>query len=599
MMPKPLWFSFMFLSLAFSTANAQPGVSQLQADRGRAEQEKRRALVQKAFGLLNELLGEAQSLKLPENRVRVHAFAADLLWEHDPERARALFVEAGQQLGEMMRSIDVNDPDFYSQINVPAQLRQEMLFMISRRDANLALEFLHATRQPSPPQMDPSRKEADPELQLELSLAGQIADRDPARALRMAEENLEKGLSFEITNVLQQLMAQSPQVAMELAHRLLRRLRAEKLTANREAANVALSLLQMMPRTVPNNPAPGRAPGEQENQAFFLGEDVFREVMDLVTSAVLQVPSGLSGLNFNERDTTQYMLTSLQSMMTQIEKYAPARVNALRAKITQFNNSLDPQTRAYNENQEVMQTGTADDLVAAAGRVPAEIRDQFYQQAAWKAANSGDLARARQIASDHITNPYQRNSLLVGLERTALWNSADQSKVDQVLQLLPRLHSVEERVMTLTQIAMGLAHNNQSLGLELLNLAQSLVGQRTDDSSHFNAQLQIAQAYIRFEPARSFELYEQAIDRLNELVAAAVVVDGFSCQRQFKDGEFVLQGGGPLAGLLEQCGNGLATLAQQDWERAVAVTARLQRTEARLKACLPIIQNLVSQLAGE
>src|SRR5438093_7271643 len=243
MMPKPLWFSFMFLSLAFSTANAQPGLSQLQADRGRAEQEKRRALVQKAFNLLDELLGEAQSLKLPENRVRVHAFAADLLWERDPGRARALFVEAGQSLGEMMRSIDVNDPDFYSQINVPAQLRQEMLFMISRRDASLALEFLHATRQPSPPQMDPSHKEADPELQLELSLAGQIADRDPARALRMAEENLEKGLSFEITNLLQQLMAQSPQAGMELGHRLLRKLRPEKLTANRDAAHVALSLL--------------------------------------------------------------------------------------------------------------------------------------------------------------------------------------------------------------------------------------------------------------------------------------------------------------------------------------------------------------------
>ena len=132
---------------------------------------------------------------------------------------------------------------------------------------------------------------------------------------------------------------------------------------------MALNLLQMMPRTVPNNAPPGRAPGEQENQAFFLGEDVFREVMDLVTSAVLQVPSGLSALNFNERDTTQYMLTSLQSMMTQIEKYAPARVNALRAKITQFNNSLDPQTRAYNENQEVIQTGTADDLVAAGEQV--------------------------------------------------------------------------------------------------------------------------------------------------------------------------------------------------------------------------------------
>ena len=163
MIPKPFWVSLAFLSLAISTTTAGP---QVPAETVRAPQDKRRALVQKAFSLLDELLGEVQTLKLPENRVRVQAIAADLLWEHDPERARALFVEAGQQLGEMMRSIDVNDPDFYSQINVPAQLRQEMLFLISHRDANLALEFLQATRQPPPAHTDPSRKEMDPELQL-------------------------------------------------------------------------------------------------------------------------------------------------------------------------------------------------------------------------------------------------------------------------------------------------------------------------------------------------------------------------------------------------------------------------------------------------
>jgi len=589
----------MSISLASSTVTVPPAFSQLQADRGRAQRDKQRALVRKAFSLLDEVRGEAQTLKRPENRVRIQAIAADLLWKRDPERARALFVEAGQQLAEMMRSIDVNDPDFYGQINIPAQLRQEMLFMISQRDAILALEFLRTTRQPPPPQIDPSHKEADPELQLELSLAAQITDHDPAMALRMAEENLEKGLSSEITNLLQRFMAQSPQAGMELAHRLLRKLRSEKLTANREAANVALNLLQMMPRTTPDKPAADQVPGEPESQAFILGEDVYREVIDLVTTAVLHLPPSVTGLSFSERDTAQYMLTSLQSMMTQIEKYAPARVNALRAKITQFNNSLDPQTRAYNENQEVMQTGTADDLIEAAGRVPAEIRDQFYQQAAWKAANSGDLVRARQIASDHISNSYQRNSFLLDLERTALSNSADQSKVEQVLQLLPRLRSVEERVMTLTQVVMGQPANNQRSALELLNLAHSLVGQRTDDSAHFNAQLQIAQAYIRFEPARSFELYEQAIDRLNELVGAAVVMDGFSCQRQFKDGELVLQGGGSLAGFLDQCANGLSSLAQLDLERVLAITARLQRSETRLKARLPIVQNLVSQLALE
>ncbi len=587
--------SFMLIPLTLSTVGAHPSLSELQGQLRSAEQERQRALMQKAFGLLDEVLEEARALKLPENRARFQAIAADLLWRSDPERARGLFTEARQELAEMMRSVDVNDPNFANQINVPAQLRQEILLMISQRDASLALEFLQTTRQPRPPQMDPVRKEADPESQLELNLAGQVVGKEPAMALRMAEENLEKGFSPEIINALQLFMAQSPQTGMELAHKLLRNLHDEDLTANREAASVALSFLYIMPRTVPDRPADERAPGEP-SAAFFLGEEVFREVLDLVTSAVLHLPA--SGWNFNQRETAQNMLPSLQSMMTQIERYAPGRAQAIRTRIAQLNNSMDPQTRAYSENQEVMQFGTADDLVEAASRVPAEVRPQFYQQAAWKAVSSGDLARARQIA-DHISNPSQRSSLLMDLERAAFSNSSDPAKVDHLLQLVPRMRSVEERVATLIQIAMNQPENTARSAQELLNFAQGLVGEWRDDSSHFNAQLQIAQAYTRFEPTHSFELYEDAVDRLNELLGAAAVVDGFSCQRQFKDGELVLQSGGTLAGLLEQCGGGLAALAQLDLDRAVAVTARLQRNEARLKARLPIVQNLLLQLGGE
>jgi len=51
--------------------------------------------------LLEQVIAEAQSLKLPENRIRVQIAAGDMLWEHNAPRAAGLFVDAGAGLAQM------------------------------------------------------------------------------------------------------------------------------------------------------------------------------------------------------------------------------------------------------------------------------------------------------------------------------------------------------------------------------------------------------------------------------------------------------------------------------------------------------------------
>jgi hypothetical protein len=55
------------------------------------EEEKKAAkeLEKKVVALVDELVAEAASLRLAENRVYVLTIAADALWKHDEERARA------------------------------------------------------------------------------------------------------------------------------------------------------------------------------------------------------------------------------------------------------------------------------------------------------------------------------------------------------------------------------------------------------------------------------------------------------------------------------------------------------------------------------
>ena len=70
-----------------------------EAEKARQETEK------KALELLEQILTEAQSLKLPENRLRVKAMSAGMLWEKDQPRARTYFQEAENNLKQIIQSL--------------------------------------------------------------------------------------------------------------------------------------------------------------------------------------------------------------------------------------------------------------------------------------------------------------------------------------------------------------------------------------------------------------------------------------------------------------------------------------------------------------
>src|SRR6267154_3661459 len=77
-------------------AAAPPRVAAQVDEKEKAEKElaKRQELEKKTLSLLDETVGAAWSLKLPENRSYVLTKAADLMWPHDEKRARSLFWEA-------------------------------------------------------------------------------------------------------------------------------------------------------------------------------------------------------------------------------------------------------------------------------------------------------------------------------------------------------------------------------------------------------------------------------------------------------------------------------------------------------------------------
>jgi len=82
-------------------ATSQSATAQSTPD-AQQQQEEKLKLEAKATVLLDQIVTEAQALKLPENRIRVQIAAGDMLWDRSAPRARGLLVDAGAILSQMM-----------------------------------------------------------------------------------------------------------------------------------------------------------------------------------------------------------------------------------------------------------------------------------------------------------------------------------------------------------------------------------------------------------------------------------------------------------------------------------------------------------------
>lgn len=581
-----MFFKYLVCSLAFllfihTSIKAQtPGARETTKAQ---QQEARKALEQKALALLDEVVSDAQLLKSAVSRLRIQMIAADLIWSRDETRARALFEKSVKDFSELVSSIDTTDQYFYNLIQAPTQLYNEMLQILEQRDPQMALDFVRHTHLPQPPQASSKYINTSYELQAESQIASQIAGKNPKLALQIAMTSLDKGFSANIMNVLSQLQDKDREGAASLANALVKKLLTENLLVNNEAAGVAINLLTMMRRLEAHGPvSTGKTPAPL-NSAPLIDAQAYRDLMEVTINAALNSSTALNPSDWRERNIAQTLLMGLQNIMPDVEKLAPTRVAALERKVADFQKTFDPATRFWQDNQEVLQKASLDDMLGLVSKAPPEMRDQLYQQAAWKALSQGEAERARQIINDNVTNPIERRRMLEEVERQSAMKAAGEGKLEVARQSLARLRTNEERAMALTQLANTVSgKGDKKTALQLLEEARSLLGNRAENFAQFQAQLQIARSLGPLEPARSFEILEAMASQINELLGAAEVLNGFE-QQYYNEGELIWQGTN-LSNLLYQFINDLGQLAPSDFDRVKNIAMKFGRPEVRLMA---------------
>ena len=592
------------------------------------EQEKAKAEQQKnAYRLLEQVIDEAQSLRLPENRVRVQISAADLLWDTNQGRARSLFAMAAEGVAELNRSQqNNNNRRGGGPPNRTFQLRQELVLAAARHDAQLAYQLLASTKPPAPPveldQNARNRIQITPDDNLEQTLLGRVAALDPKLAATNAEQMMEKGtFPRTLPEVLYRLQQQDAEAAAKLGDKTVKKLEAANLLTNNEAANLAQSMLSAGPRltdakteAAPKDAIFRRGPVlEQGAYVELLGS-----VVDLALKAtpgpqgnsrssisVLDGPPPrrgmatiVAGANQSppteaqlEQNGARRLLAGLQMALPLIDQYLPAKAATVRQKLAEVGMGANSPLNLAQTFSALQGNPSADTLVQAAASAPPQMQTRLYQQAAYKALDEGDTNLARQIATDHL-QANARDVLMQRIDFRELAQKADSTRLADIRQMIARAPSEDDKLDLMLQFARDAQKANPKLALQLLEEAKQMTSRRATNYDQFEQQFKVARAFIAVDPARSFEILDPAISQLNELLAAAAVLNGFELN-MFRDGEMSMQAGSGLTSMVNRFGQELAQLASSDFERSETLAGHFQFAEPRIMTRLAIVQGLL------
>jgi hypothetical protein len=291
-----------------------------------------------------------------------------------------------------------------------------------------------------------------------------------------------------------------------------------------------------------------------------------------------------------EQTNARFLLAQVQALLPKIDQYLPDRAQAVRAKLSEVGTSS---SRGFDmrQVQTAMQNGDVNSMEALAASAPPAMQNRIYQQAAMKALDEGNVDKARAIADDHL-EPNTRAAVAQAIDFRQMADKIETSRIEDIRQTLAGLSNDNQRIDLLLQLADAAQKKNAKLARQLLDDAQRLVSRPAANYQQMDSQLRVARGFATLDATRSFQVLEPGILQLNELLAAAAVLNGFEVN-VFREGELPLQATSGLGNMVNRYAQELALLAKTDFERAQSLVNRFQLPEPRIQARLAIVQGVL------
>ena len=580
--PGNLVQGLLFLGLA---CLVMPIYAQTSAVNSEKELQQKQELIQKAYALVDEIAIGAHGLKLPENRSFVLTSAADLLWRHDEKRARALFWDALNSInllvdpggGSAKRSTKENQEKHYFAIY---NLRQGLLRTVAKHDPQLALDMLRTTRQLPVEQVNAGYRLPD-DSELEQQIATEAAARDPEKGLQIARDSLAKGLTFHTLEMLDRLNQRDQEVAAKFAGDIIDKLQTRNLATDIVSSRIALNLLGWSR----NSTAP--EPVRDSPHKFYqlkLEIERRRQLVEMITDAALGVSANSTLLN------------SIHDIMPEIYKFVPERVALLRKKLSVFEQTLNKEQRSWNEYSSVMRSGSPEDMIAASLKADDDERQMLRQQAVVIAILRRRADALREFIKNEIEDDSLQRSLIDALDTEEITAATVRGDADQLRSLLPRVRRNEVRARAMAELAVVLEKKgDHDEAVRVLDEARTLIKVDFESETQSNALLALVAAYALVEPPKAFAIIERTIDRANDQIAKALLLDKIVRSGVVRNGELHMQNSSAISPeyVLFRYGKAVIALAKADFNRTRAAADRFERMELRLMMRLLLAQSLL------
>lgn len=559
---KALLFSLLFILSASNFAQT-------------ADEEAAKMKLARQTKLLEQILADAKTLRLPENRALIFARVGNAYWQSDEKKARKLFADAiSDVIAAQTESLDEKiNKQYYQAMFYGQSPRMDIINLLGSRDAELALEYLTKSR---PPILAEAVKESNDdvtsmiqqyaraEIAAEQRLLGLAAEQNPQLAVKRVREIMKKGYSYETLNLLKKIYAKDPQTADKLAEELAESFLNVDFSKNYQTSDAAGYFVADM----------GRQRGKDE-KALQIPDELLRRLIIAMTD--------------NWLGSKNNQMYGYWNSMTVIERLFPDRAAKIKKKLEQIN--------SQNQNEEVLEynkllasDATPEQLVVEAEKFQTSYRNQIYRTAATKFANNGNIAQAEKILQSTAADG-QSEYYLSQLYHNLANQLAGKGDFEAANNYINQIPDQNQRINALINLANAVYQKdrkeNQKWAESILNQARDLISNPPETQTDFNAATTLAVAYAPFDTNESFRLVESILPSLNEIIQANFVLMKFRNYGGFRQSEMQIAAGNSLG--LYNLDNALRVLKEKDFERTLQFANGITRPEMRVWYQLQLI----------
>lgn len=583
---------------------AAAAFSQISPSESKSEKEKvQKELEKRVLEMLDQAVSEAGTLKLPQNRAIVYTLAGDLYWKFDEKRAREMFRNAGSELialnAENEKEKKTND-DPYAQIFEFGGARTEILPIIAKNDADLALELLIQTRsaklteaiakssQANAKQsngflsFDPETYRISQEISLEQRFAVLAAEQNPEKAIKLIKESMAKGLSAQLLPLLQKVHQKDEKKAASLADDIIKQMANTDLVKKSSDLDIAIRFLQNA--TNPNKPK------TQEKKTFSFSETQLNEIANKLFNTFMQPTNSL--------DITMKLSLVIRSL----EKIIPEKAALLKQKQTEAMKNLPPELKRFQQQEKLWNpNSTPEEILADLPKLNEIEKAGAYQSLVQKISQIEDEARAKKLIEEIPDEKIKANALET-FESAKISRAAKEGKLEDAKKMIGNLNKKKTQIQKLVALAMEFHKKGGEKDLEtaanLMKDAKAITNEYPEDEDELNDLMEIVKGYALIKPDEAFRIFDPIIDQINDFVQASAILSKYNKRnRNFKKGELLMTTNGYAWDglLLFRYINQIQMLGKADLNRMNAFSDKFQRSDARTIVKLFVAQGFLKE----